>query len=179
MSAATTATHTVPAGLITHCTAIIRGHQNADITCYHAGTADARITLVWGGVMVTLYSAGAAHGLLEAFVTARAATARLPRLLPPPVNPHESVFARPTVGMEFTGRPTYAVVQQNGPARSGDRAIHWVDLHTGPITWQIRDRAGLSSATEILHRAYISAIAVFPDGAQHEDDPSSGDHDAA
>ena len=81
--------------------------------------------------------------------------------------------------MEFTGRPTYAVVQQSGPARSGDRVIHWVDLHTGPITWQIRDRAGLTSATEILLRAYTSAIAVFPDGEQHQDNPTRGDHDAA
>jgi hypothetical protein len=58
---------------------------------------------------------------------------------------------------------------------------HWVHLHTGLITWQIRDRAGLNSATEILHRAYTSAIAVFADGAQHnhKDDPTSGDHDAA
>jgi hypothetical protein len=37
----------------------------------------------------------------------------------------------------------------------------------------------LSSATEILHRAYTSATAVFPDGAQHQDDPTSSDHDAA
>jgi hypothetical protein len=50
---------------------------------------------------------------------------------------------------------------------------------TGPITWQIRDHAGLTSVTEILHRAYTSAIAVFPDGAQHQDDPITGDHDAA
>lgn len=115
MSAAATATHTAPAGLITHCTAIIRGHQNADITCYHARTTHARITLVWGGVMVTFYSAGVAHGLLEAFVTARAATARVPRLLPPPVGPHESVFARPTVSLEFTGRPSYAVCNKADP----------------------------------------------------------------
>jgi hypothetical protein len=81
--------------------------------------------------------------------------------------------------MEFTCRPTYAVVEQSGPARSGDRIIHWVDLHTGPITWQIRDHAGLASVTDILHRAYTSAIAVFPDGAQHQDDPIAGDHDAA
>jgi hypothetical protein len=54
-----------------------------------------------------------------------------------------------------------------------------VDLHTGPLTWQIRDQAGLNSVTEVLHRAYTSAIAVFPDGAQHQDDPTSGDHDAA
>jgi hypothetical protein len=38
-------------------TAIIRGHQNADITCYYARTTDARIRLVWGGFMITLYSA--------------------------------------------------------------------------------------------------------------------------
>jgi hypothetical protein len=179
MSGAPAATHTVPAGLITHCTAIIRGHQNADIACYYARTTDARISLVWGGFMITLYSAAAAHGLLEAFVTARAATARVPRLLPPPVGPHESVFARPTVAVEFTGRPSYAVVQQSGPARNGGRVIHWVDLHTGPLTWQIRDQAGLNSVTEVLHRAYTSAIAVFPDGAEHQDDPTSGDHDAA
>jgi len=76
--------------------------------------------------MITLYSAAAAHGLLEAFVTAR--TARIPRKLPPPVSRHESVFARPTVAVEFTGRPNYAVVQQSGPARSGGRVIYWVDL---------------------------------------------------
>ena len=29
--------------------------------------------------------------------------------------------------------------QQHGPAASGDRVIHSVDLHTGPITWQIRE----------------------------------------
>jgi hypothetical protein len=80
--------------------------------------------------------------------------------------------------MEFTGRPTYAVMQQSGPARSGHRIIHWVDLHTGPIAWQIRDHAGLNSATEILHRAYTSSIAVFPDSAQHQDDPTCGGHDA-
>jgi hypothetical protein len=63
-------------------------------------------------------------------------------------------------------------VQQSGPARSGDRIIHWVDLHTGPVTWQIRTRAGLNTAAEVLHRAYTSSIAVFPDGAQHQDDPT-------
>src|SRR6202030_4351558 len=101
-------------------------HQNADISCYYACTTDARISLVWGGFMITLYSAAAAHGLLEAFVTAR--TARIPRKLPPPVSPHESVFARPTVAVEFTGRPNYAVVRQSGPARGGGRVIYWVDL---------------------------------------------------
>jgi hypothetical protein len=169
---------TVPAALITHTTAIIRGHQDADITCQHARSTDARITMIWGGIMVTLYSADATHGLLEAFVTARGAIARLPRLIPPPAGPHESTFARPIVGLEFTRRPTYAVVQQQGPARTGDRIIHWVDLHMGPITWQIRDRAGLAGATDILQHAYTSAQAVFLD-ADHRDDPTPGGHRAA
>ena len=63
--------------------------------------------------------------------------------------------------------------------RGGDRVIQWVDLHTGPVNWQIRDHAGLTSVTEILHRAYTSAIAAFPDGAQHQDDPMSSNHDPA
>ena len=57
--------------------------------------------------------------------------------------------------------------------------IHWVDLHVGPVTWQIRDHAGLTSVTDILHRAYTSAIAVFPYGPQHLDDAISSVHDAA
>jgi hypothetical protein len=179
MIRSTKADHVVPSGLITHCTAVIRGHQHADITCHHARTADARITLVWGGVMITLYSAAATHGVLEGFVTARAAIAQVPREIPPPASVYESSFARPTVAIEFTGRPTYAVVQHSGPARTGDRVIHWVDLHMGPITWQIRDQVGLRGATELLHRAYKSAVAIFLDGDQHRDDPTSGDHPAA
>jgi hypothetical protein len=48
--------------------------------------------------------------------------------------------------MEFTRRPAYAVVPQCGPAKTSDRTIHWIDLYMGPITWQIRDTAGLRSA---------------------------------
>jgi hypothetical protein len=38
------------------------------------------------------------------------------------------VIGSPTVGMEFTRRPTYAVVQQSGPARNGDRVINWLSV---------------------------------------------------
>ena len=138
MSAAPAATnHTVPAGLITHCTVLIRGHHNADITCYHAGCTDARITLVWGGTMIVLYSADAAHGLLEAFVTARAATARLPRLLAPPVGRDESPFARTTVSMgihpptHLCRRPAQRARPHRGPhhplGRPTHRAHHLAD----------------------------------------------------
>jgi len=45
--------------------------------------------------------------------------------------------------MEWTRRPAYAVVPQSGCAKTNDRVVHWVDLHMGPITSQIRDLAGL------------------------------------
>ena len=175
MSKNTTTAHTVPAALITHCTAIIRGHQDADVAACHARTSDARLTVTWGGVLMTVYSAAAAHGILEGFVAARAAATRLPREIPPPATSYEAPFARPIVAMEWTRRPVYAVVPQRGPAKSADRVIHWVDLHMGPITWQIRDLAGLRSATELLHRAYTTAVAVFCDGPAHASDPTD-DH---
>ena len=50
--------HTVPAALITHCTAIIRGHHDADITACHARTSDARLTMTWGGVLLTVDKIG-------------------------------------------------------------------------------------------------------------------------
>ena len=104
--------------------------------------------MTWGGVLLTVYTAAAAHGLLEGFVAARAAAAQLPREIPPPATSYEAPFARPIVALEWIRRPAYAVVAHSGPAKSSDRVIHWDDLHMGPITWQIRDLAGLRSATD-------------------------------
>ena len=30
--------------------------------------------------------------------------------------------------------------------------------------------------TELLHRAYLTAVAIFPDGPAHADDPTADDH---
>jgi hypothetical protein len=169
-----TATQTSPAdtGLVTHATALVRGTVDADVSVYHARTANARIAVNWGGVLITLFSAAAARGLLEGFAAARQGVARIPREIPPPPIGSAPRFARPIVAMEFTYRPTYVVVPQSGTARSGDRMIHWVDLHTGPITWQIRDQAGLRSAIELLRHVHSTAVAVFLDGRAHAEDPT-------
>jgi hypothetical protein len=79
--------------------------------------------------------------------------------------------------MEFTRRPRCAVVPQCGPAKTSDRTIHWIDLHMGPITWQIRDTVGPHSATEVPHRAYKTAVAVFLDGPDYAGhDPTVDEH---
>jgi hypothetical protein len=55
MSAA--ATHVIPAGLITHSTALIKGQQcDTDITAHHARTPDARIGITFGGMHMAIYN---------------------------------------------------------------------------------------------------------------------------
>jgi hypothetical protein len=166
--------HAIPAATITHTTAVIYGDIISDITVHHARTPDARIGLTFGTTLMNLYSASAAQGLLEAFATARAAMARVPREIPAATTPPYEPFARTTLAIEWTRRPTYCVVPQSGPNKTGTAISHWVDVYCGPITFQIRDQLGLKSTLALLSRAHKTAIAVFLDGAEHAEDPTAG-----
>ncbi|MBV9088319.1 MAG: hypothetical protein JO044_00200 [Mycobacteriaceae bacterium] len=175
MSQSAAAVHTVPAGIITHTIVSIRGNQDADLTVYHARTPDVRVAMIWGDVMMTLYTADAIQGILEGFVAARAAMAQVPREIPAPAAEVEPC-ARPALCIDWTRRPAYAVVSQTAPSKRGGKTVHWVDLHMGPLTYQIRDQIGLLSALDLLTRAHRTAIAVCLDGDQHSADPTSDDY---
>lgn len=179
MSQATAATHVIPPAIITHTVATIRGHQDADVTVYHARTSDVRVAIAWGGILMTLYTAQTAQGILEAFAAARAHMARVPHEIPAPAAELDAAFARPMLAIDWTRRPSYAAVAQSGISRSGDRTVHWVDLHMGPVTWQIRDQVGLRSTLELLKRAHHTAVAVCLDGEQHSADPTADDYQVA
>jgi hypothetical protein len=172
MSTSTATQHVIPAATVTHTIAVVRGDIQSDITVYHARTSDARIALTFGTTLMNLYSASAAQGLLEAFAAARAAIAQVPREILAPAAPPYEPFARTTLAIEWTRRPTYCVVPQSGPNRSNNTIIHWVDLHCGPITFQIRDQLGLKSTLALLSRTHNTAVAVFLDGPEHADDPT-------
>jgi hypothetical protein len=173
MSRSTDTLHVIPAAIITHTVAVIRGDVQSDITVYHARTRDARITLTFGSTMMTLYSASAAQGLLEAFAAARGAMVQVPRELPAPALPPHLPFARTTLAIDWTRRPTYCAVPQSGPNKVNNTTTHWVDLHCGPITFQIRDQRGLKSTLDLLARTHKTAVAVFLDGPKHKADPTS------
>jgi hypothetical protein len=168
--------HTIPAATITHTTAVICGEITSDVAVHHARTTDARIGLTFGTALMNLYSASAAQGLLEAFAAARAAMARVPREIASPATPPYEPFARTTLAIEWTRRPTYCAVPQSGPNKSRTATIHWVDLSCGPITFQIRDQRGLKSTLALLTRTHQTAIAVFLDGPQHAADPTAQDY---
>jgi hypothetical protein len=176
MSQSAAAVHVMPAAMITHTVASIRGAQDADIAVYHARTPDVRIAMTWGGVLMTLYTCHAAQGLLEAFAAARAKMALVPREIPPPASDLDEPAARPILAIDWMRRPSYAVTAQSAPSKWGRKTVHWVDLHTGPITWQIRDQLGLRSSIELLTRAHKTAIAVCLDGEQYRADPTGDDY---
>lgn len=170
--------HVTPPATVTHTIAVIRGEIRSDITVYHARTTDARIALTFGTTLMNLYSASAAQGLLEAFAAARAAMAQVPREIPAPAAPPYEPFARTTLAIEWTRRPTYCVVPHSEPNKLNTAVIHWVDLHCGPITFQLRDQLGLTSTLALLVRMHKTAVAVFVDGAEHQDDPTGDDYRA-
>jgi hypothetical protein len=176
MSHSATATHAMPAAIITHTVASIRGQQDGDIAVYHARTTDVRIAITWGAILMTVYTAHAAQGLLEAFAAARAKMAEVPRLIPPPPTTPEQPVARHALAIDWTRRPAYAVVAQSATSKLGANTVHWVDLHTGPITWQIRDQVGLRSALQLLTHVHRTAIAVCLDGEQYRADPTGDDY---
>jgi hypothetical protein len=166
----------IPAATVTHTTAVIHGEVTSDIAVYHARTTDARISLTFGTTLMSLYSADATQGLLEAFATARNAMARVPRLIATPGIPPYAPFARTTLSIEWTRRPSFCVVPQSGPGKSDGSVVHWVDLYCGPLTFQIRDQIGLKSTLDLLIRTHQTAIAVFLDGPDHAADPTREDY---
>lgn len=61
----------MPAAVITHTVARIQAEQSGDIAVYHACTPTARMTLTWGGLLMTFWSAEAVQSVLEGFAAAR------------------------------------------------------------------------------------------------------------
>ncbi|MGO9031960.1 hypothetical protein [Mycobacterium sp.] len=175
------ATHVIPAGLITYSTVVIKGQQHdVDITVHHARTPDARIGITFsGGMHMGMYNCQTSQGLLEAFIAARQMI-HVPAQIPAArTDSQDEPAARVVVSVEWTRRPTCAVVAHSALNKLKTARIHWVDLYTGPLTWQLRDQAGILSMIALLTRVHKTAIAVFADGEQYKADPTDPDYRAA
>jgi hypothetical protein len=68
------------------------------------------------------------------------------------------------------------VVPREELSRDRSRQVCWLDLHMGPVTFQILDQAGCVGAVELLHTADHAAIQVFLDGPDHAQDPTESDY---
>ena len=162
-----------PDALVTHTTARIRGEQDYAVSVRHAKTTDAAVTLLWGGILMRFLSANAAQGVLEGFAAAKSALIGVDNTSPIPPRPEtaEQRFARPTISIDWTRRASYAAVPHQAYSDAARRKVCWVDLHMGPITWQIFDHVGYHSAIEALRTAHRTAVGVCLDGGKHRADP--------
>jgi hypothetical protein len=164
----------VPPAVVTHTIARICGQQYGDITVYHAATVDARMALIWGGMLMVFYSAQAAQGVLEGFAAARPILTHVVRSSPPV--PAAEPGVQQTLSLDWTRRAPYAVVPREELSADKRRVIRWIDIHMGPVTWQILDQEGYKSALDILRLAHKTAVHVFNDGRKFRADPTRDDY---
>jgi hypothetical protein len=171
-----TEAHLTPAALVSHTMIRIQGEQDGDLAVYHACSPNARLRLQWGGILMTMLNAQACQGVLEGFSAARSAMTLIPRQIPAAPPAAADPFALPTVAIDWTRRPAYAVVPRQELSRDRKRQLKWLDLHMGPVTFQILDQAGCVGAVEILQAAHHTATRVFLDGPEHAQDPTENDY---
>lgn len=176
MATRSTEINPTPAALVSHTIIRIQGDQDGDIAVSHACTPNARLRVQWGGVLMTMLSAQAIQGVLEGFATARSAMALIPRRIPAPAPAAADPFALPTVAIDWTRRPAYAVVPRQELSRDRARELRWLDLHMGPVTFQVLDHAGCLGAVALLRSAHRTGIKVFLDGPRFAKDPTRSDY---
>jgi hypothetical protein len=176
MATRSTDLNVTPAALVSHTMIRIQGDQDGDIAVYHACSPNARLRVQWGGTLMTMLSAEAMQGVLEGFSAARSSMTLIPRRIPAPAPAFADPFALPTVAIDWTRRPAYAVVPRQELARDRSRQVRWLDLHMGPVTFQLLDQAGCLGAVALLRTAHFTAIQVFLDGPQFDKDPTENDY---
>ncbi|WP_236723855.1 hypothetical protein, partial [Mycobacterium avium] len=179
MTKSATPIHVTPAGAITHSIVSIKGQLEPDITVHHARTPIARIGITVGGMHMSLQNCQTAQGLLEAFVAARTQMIHVPAEIPTAGAAADEPAGRAVLAVEWTRAPAYAVVSQAALNKLKTAKLHWVEIYTGPITWQLRDRAAILSMIDALRQVHQVAIAVFADGERYQADPTDADYRAA
>ena len=85
-------------------------------------------------------------------------------------------YDQPTIAIEWTRRPSYAVMPRSTMAPDKSRTLRWTDVYMGPVTFQVLDRAAFHSAVEVLQLAHNITVAVCPDGPRFAADPTADDY---
>ncbi len=161
--------------ILTHTTARIQGDQNGRIDVTHARTAQAAVTVVWGGLALRYLNAAAASSVLEGFAAVRPLLMSVDNTAPEPA-PADGEYAVPTLSLTWSWPTSFAAVHRSAYSKAQRRTVHWVDLHMGPITWQVIDHTGYHSAVAILREAHRTAVAVCLDGGKWRADPTRDDY---
>ncbi|OBB86791.1 hypothetical protein [Mycolicibacterium peregrinum] len=175
----TPAERALPSAIISNTFIRLRSTQHADLTVFHARTEEVRVSLNWGGLLMTFRNAEAAQGVREALAAAKATLVHLPVDLGAPQPSDEDPYDRPTIAIDWTRRPSYGVMERSTLTPDNRRTLRWTDVYLGTLTLQILDRAAYHSTMDILKLAHQTAVAVCLDGGKHRADPTRDDYQFA
>ena len=164
--------HPYTEGIVTHTVAVIAGTHQHDISVYAARTSSAYLVCRLGHMSMTFHDAATVCTVANAFAAVRAAAMGIPGTMPAATSPPEAQFAAQAFAITWTHPPSYQVVRHSRLDERIGRTRWWVDVHMGPVTWRVLDRAGLDAILDTMRAVHRTAVAVFLDGGKYRADPT-------
>lgn len=159
--------------VVAHTFVRMRGNVTGQVDVHNARTEHARVVVTIGALLHTFWSAHAAQGVLEGFSAAKNTLLHLPVNIAPST---QDDYPQPTIAIDWTRRPEYAVMPRARVTDDKRRTLKWTDVYMGPITFQVLDRAAFNSVTDLLRDAHRTTVAVCLDGHKHRADPTRDDY---
>lgn len=140
----------------------LAGEQRGRIDAHHAGTPEARLTLLWGSLMLTLTSPNQTAHVLDVWQRAALLARALPLLTNPrPAPGLDHRINAPGVISTLHGLPRWDLQIIGDHIDGGHRTPRHVAVRIGGITWQAHDQTAASSTCGLFARANALAPAVF------------------
>lgn len=159
--------------VVAHTFVRLRGNITGQVGVHNARTEQARVVVTIGALLQTFWSAQAAQGVLEGLSAAKHTLVHLPTDVAPA---SDDEYPQPTIAIDWTRRPEYAVMPRVRVTEDKRRTLKWTDVYMGPITFQVLDRAAFHSLMELLRDAHRTAVVVCLDGHKHRADPTRDDY---
>ncbi len=151
----------------TRATIMLAGQQEARIDVHGAREEGARLSVVWGTLLLTVTAADQAHALREAFADARIAAQRIPAAIDPAI-----LAARigneaylPTIAVTYIEPPRCAISSHSSGANSPGgwaHQQHWLHIKAGVVLFRVFDQAAHASTVELLSNAAAVADSTLP-----------------
>jgi len=151
----------------TRAIALLAGEQHASIDVHGAGQDGARLSVVWGTLLLGFSALDQVDALVEAFADSQSAAKRIPERLDPKILSAEigDEAYLPAISVGFREVPRYGVsVQTLAPGRLDSWAHRRSCLHirVGVLLFRVLDQSAHAGTLGMLTRAAAIAKATLP-----------------
>jgi len=151
----------------TRAIALLAGEQHASIDVHGAGQDGARLSVVWGTLLLGFTALDQVDALVEAFADSQSAAKRIPERLDPKILSAEigDEAYLPAISVGFREVPRYGVsVHTLAPGRldSWAHRRHCLHIRVGVLLFRVLDQSAHASTLGMLTRAAAIAKATLP-----------------